>query len=128
MSPLLKTIAALVNYKCKAFIKLTPVVTLVSSLRMRSFSRIEFLTTCVCVAQINTQQLLALGDSVRAHVRFHLPLFFRRFNSARRRRFFLRQWCARGCHRHHRARPFTSSHLDSAFSLTCSPHTIFTSE
>ena len=43
-------------------------------------------------------------------------------------RFFLRQWCARGCHRHHRARPLTSSHLDFAFSLTCSPHTIFTSE
>ena len=34
--------------------------------------------------------------SVRALVRFNLPLFFRRFHSARRRRFFLRQWCARG--------------------------------
>ena len=88
MSPLLKTIAALVNYNCKTFTKLTPVVTLVSSLRMRSFSRTEFLTTCVCAGQINTQQLLAPGDSVRARVRFHLPLFFRRFYSARCRRFF----------------------------------------
>lgn len=38
---------------------------------------------------------LDLIASVRACVRFHLPLFFRRFNSARRRRYFLRQWCAR---------------------------------
>ena len=82
---------------------------------------------CMC-GQINAQQLLASGASVRARVRFHLPLFFRRFHSARRRCFFLRQWCARGCQRHHRARPFTSLHLDSAFSITCSPHTNFTSE
>ena len=114
--------------KCPKIEAINAVVTLVSSLRMRSFSRTEFLTKGVCAGQINTQQLLASGASVRARVHFHLPLFFRRFHSSRRRRFFLRQWCARGCHRHHRARPFTSSHLDSAFTLTCSPHTIFTSE
>ena len=39
---------------------------------------------------------LDLIASVRARVRFHLPLFFRRFHSIRRRRYFLRQWCARG--------------------------------
>ena len=35
-------------------------------------------------------------DRVKARLRFHLPLFFRRFNSDRRRRFFVRQWGARG--------------------------------
>ena len=82
--------------KCPKIEAVNAVVTLVSSLRMRSFSRTGFLTTCVCAGQINTQQLLASGASVRARVRFHLPLFFRRFYSARRCRFFLRQWCARG--------------------------------
>ena len=38
---------------------------------------------------------LDLIASVRARVRFHLPLLFRRFHSVRRRRYFLRQ-CARG--------------------------------
>ena len=35
-------------------------------------------------------------DRVKARLRFHLPLFFRRFSSERRRRFFVRQWGARG--------------------------------
>ena len=35
-------------------------------------------------------------ESVKSRVRFHLPLFFRRFQSARRRRYFVRQWGARG--------------------------------
>ena len=35
-------------------------------------------------------------DRVKARFRFHLPLFFRRFSSDRRRRFFVRQWGARG--------------------------------
>ena len=35
-------------------------------------------------------------DRVKARLRFHLPLFFRRFSSDRRRRFFVRQWGARG--------------------------------
>ena len=35
-------------------------------------------------------------ERVKSRVRFHLPLFFRRFRSARRRRFFVRQWGARG--------------------------------
>ena len=39
---------------------------------------------------------LDLIASVRARVRFHLPLFFGHFHSVRRRRYFLRQWCARG--------------------------------
>ena len=77
--------------KCPKIEAVDAVVTLVSSLRMRSFSRTEFLTTCVCGGQINTQHLLASGASVRARVRFHLAMFFRRFHSARRRRFFLRQ-------------------------------------
>ena len=33
---------------------------------------------------------------VRARVRFHLPVFFRRFKSPRRQRFFHRQWGASG--------------------------------
>ena len=73
--------------KCPKIEAVNAVVTLVSSLRMRSFSRTEFLTKGVCAGQINTQQLLASGASVRARVRFHLPLFFRRFHSSRRRRF-----------------------------------------
>ena len=32
--------------------------------------------------------------NVRGRVRFHLPTFFKRFRSARRRRFFIRQWGA----------------------------------
>ena len=35
-------------------------------------------------------------DRVNSRLRFHLPLFFRRFSSDRRRRFFVRQWGARG--------------------------------
>ena len=35
-------------------------------------------------------------ERVKSRVRFHLPLFFRRFRSDRRRRFFVRQWGARG--------------------------------
>ena len=33
---------------------------------------------------------------VKSRVRFYLPLFFRRFRSSRRPRFFVRQWGARG--------------------------------
>ena len=33
---------------------------------------------------------------VQARVRFRLPVFFRRFHSRRRRRFFHRQWGASG--------------------------------
>ena len=33
---------------------------------------------------------------VRVRVRFHLPLLFKRFRSSRRRRYFVRQWGARG--------------------------------
>ena len=35
-------------------------------------------------------------ERVKSRVRFYLPLFFRRFHSDRRRRFFVRQWGARG--------------------------------
>ena len=35
-------------------------------------------------------------ERVKSRVRFYLPLFFRRFRSSRRRRFFVRQWGARG--------------------------------
>ena len=35
-------------------------------------------------------------EKVRARVKFNLPLFFKRFKSTRRRRFFHRQWGARG--------------------------------
>ena len=34
--------------------------------------------------------------TVCARVRFHLPLGFKRFRSSRRRRYFVRQWGARG--------------------------------
>ena len=35
-------------------------------------------------------------ERVKSRVRFYLPLFFRRFRSARRRRYFTRQWGGRG--------------------------------
>ena len=35
-------------------------------------------------------------ERVKSRVRFNLPLFFRRFRSDRRRRYFVRQWGARG--------------------------------
>ena len=33
--------------------------------------------------------------SVKSRVLFYLPIFGARFSSSRRRRFFVRQWCAR---------------------------------
>ena len=39
---------------------------------------------------------LGLLACLKSRVRFHLPLFFRRFVSQRRRRFFQRQWGANG--------------------------------
>ena len=35
-------------------------------------------------------------EEVKSRVRFHLPLLFKRFKSSRRRRYFGRQWGARG--------------------------------
>ena len=35
-------------------------------------------------------------ERVKSRVRFNLPLFFRRFRSDHRRRYFVRQWGARG--------------------------------
>ena len=35
-------------------------------------------------------------ESVKARVKFNLPLFFKRFKSSRRRRYFHRRWGARG--------------------------------
>ena len=35
-------------------------------------------------------------ERVKSRVRFYLPLLFRCFRSHRRRRFFVRQWGARG--------------------------------
>ena len=35
-------------------------------------------------------------ERIKSRVRLHLPSFFRRFCSARRRRFFVRQWGGRG--------------------------------
>ena len=35
-------------------------------------------------------------ERVKSRVRFNLPLFFRRFRSDRRRRYFVRQWGAHG--------------------------------
>ena len=35
-------------------------------------------------------------ESVKTRVRFHLPIHFKRFQSARKRRFFHRQWGGRG--------------------------------
>ena len=39
---------------------------------------------------------VSLIESVRARVKFNLPLFFKRFKSPRRNRYFHRQWGARG--------------------------------
>ena len=39
---------------------------------------------------------LPVLERVKSRLRFHLPLFFRRFKSSRRRRYFARQWCANG--------------------------------
>ena len=35
-------------------------------------------------------------ERVKSRLRFHLPLFFRRFKSSCHRRYFVRQWCANG--------------------------------
>ena len=35
-------------------------------------------------------------ESIKCRITFHLPLFFRCFHSPRRRRYFVRQWGARG--------------------------------
>ena len=37
-----------------------------------------------------------LVAAIKARLRFYLPLFFKRFISSRRRRFFIRQWAANG--------------------------------
>ena len=39
---------------------------------------------------------IAVLERVKSRLRFHLPLFFRRFKSSRRKRYFARQWCANG--------------------------------
>ena len=39
--------------------------------------------------------IVVIGQ-VKARVAFYLPLYFKRFRSARRKRYFLRQWCANG--------------------------------
>ena len=39
--------------------------------------------------------IMVIGQ-VKARVAFYLPLYFKRFRSARRKRYFLRQWCANG--------------------------------
>ena len=39
---------------------------------------------------------LVVLENVKVRVRFNLPLFFKRFRSSRRRRYFVRQWGARG--------------------------------
>ena len=39
---------------------------------------------------------VAVLERVKSRLRFHLPLFFRRFRSSQRRRYFARQWCANG--------------------------------
>ena len=39
---------------------------------------------------------LSVIESVKARVKFNLPIFFKRFKSSRRRRYFHRQWGAHG--------------------------------
>ena len=39
---------------------------------------------------------LVVIEKIKARVKFHLPLFFRRFKSERRRCYFHRQWGANG--------------------------------
>ena len=39
---------------------------------------------------------IAVLERAKTRLRFHLPLFFRRFKSSRRKRYFARQWCANG--------------------------------
>ena len=39
--------------------------------------------------------IVVIGQ-VKARVAFYLPLYFKRFSSARRQRYFLQQWCANG--------------------------------
>ena len=43
---------------------------------------------------------VCLLASLKARIRFYLPLFFKRFKSIRRRRFFLRQWAGNGVFGH----------------------------
>ena len=39
---------------------------------------------------------IVVTEGVKSRVRFHLPLLLKRFKSSRRRRYFGRQWGARG--------------------------------
>ena len=39
---------------------------------------------------------IAVLERVKSRLRFHLLLFFHRFKSSRRKRYFARQWCANG--------------------------------
>ena len=50
--------------KCPKIEAVDAVVTLVSNLRMRSFSRTEFLTKCVCAGQINKKFKQATGTMI----------------------------------------------------------------
>ena len=54
------------------------------------WARNDFRFSRVCPSSVDVM------DRVKARLRFHLPLFLRRFSSNRRRRFFVRQWGARG--------------------------------
>ena len=74
---------------------------------MRSVPRIFVYLLFVCKyliwVQRNDYRFRSLRPSavnlisgIRARVKFYLPLFFKRFLSSRRRRYFIRQWGGNG--------------------------------
>lgn len=65
----------------------------------RIFAYLLFVCKFVICAQRNDHRFWSVQPSavnliasIKARVKFYLPLFFKRFSSNRRRRFFVRQW------------------------------------
>lgn len=50
---------------------------------------------CYCFRDVAPSAVTVLAQ-VKVRIRFHPPLLFKRFCSSRRRRYFVRQWGARG--------------------------------
>ena len=48
-----------------------------------------------CFRETRPGAIVVIGQ-LKAQVAFYLPLYFKRFRSARRKRYFLHQWCANG--------------------------------
>ena len=85
------------------FIMFCPVSLVVCSVLSLAFLCITSISASFCIWWAHNDyrfcrvppSALIVMDRVKARLRFHLPLFFRRFSSGRRPRFIFRQWGAR---------------------------------